>query len=110
MKNKIFKFLFLMILAMSIIGCGTARKSVEKDSVISGAMYGFTKTITSAQLDSVCAADTLPRDLSKWNASAFTDFETRARITKMVYIKSDEMMYILIPRDTLFKLTKMEVR
>lgn len=48
--------------------------------------FGTTDTVSPAQLDSICKADTLPQ-LGEWVAHTFIDFETGKEITKYTYFK-----------------------
>ena len=54
--------------------------------------------INTAQLDSICVADTLIADLNEWFPSYFVDEETGKTIAKYIYIKQNSKLrtfYIL---------------
>lgn len=111
MKQTIIKLMMVIAIAASIVGCGNTRKVANgNNGVVSGALYGYEQIINNRQLDSICTVDVLPRDLSSWSKSSFTDYETQKRLTKMMYIKhldsKSETIYILVPKDTLYKITK----
>ena len=118
MKNKIFKVLTVMSLAVLLSGCGLFKKMPKQTDgdITMGvpAMYGKTMVLSSHQLDSLCAVDGLSRNLSDWISMAYVDFETGATIEKYAYIKfvgeNDELTYILTPEGDAYKVTKRIVK
>ena len=105
------QFILAIFISLSLVSCGVSKKTTIDDSVIAGSLYGYTQIITSAQLDSVCVVDILPKDLNDWNTTSFYDFETNKKIIEWMYIKElgkeYEAIYILIPKsNTSYKLTK----
>ena len=108
----------IAFIGLSICGCGLFRKVPKNTNTNTtlgaSAMYGQTYTINDRQLDSVCFADKLSYDLNDWIKSTYLDYETNKIINKYIFIKTlnekEEMVYILMPVDTLYELTKRFVR
>lgn len=119
MKNKIFKIAVIMAMCASICGCGLFKK-VPKQNEGNGitfgtpVMYGQTMLINNRQLDSICVVDGISRDLDKWILTSYYDYETHNRVDRYVFIKliseTDELTYILTPKDTLYRITKRIVK
>jgi len=88
------------------IGCRTQKNATE---IVAGSMRGYEQLMTLRQVDSMCVADTL-KPYDEWLSSTYYDYETSKRVTKYTYIKeltdSTEKFYILVPKDTLFLITK----
>lgn len=106
MKNKI----FLAILSiLFLISCGPTKNISNGDISIATKIYTYTQVLEDYQLDSLCVTDTLP-PLDKWIVSRFKDYETGKGITKCMYIKEiapgKEYIYIILPEDDKYKLTK----
>lgn len=116
MKNKIFKAVVIALLCVGTCGCGLFKKTPKNNGgdTVMTAMYGQTMIINSRQLDSVCFVDGLARELDKWLVVTYNDYETGEAITRYAYVKvigeSDELTYILTPKDTLYQLTKRFVK
>lgn len=115
--NNFCKYVAIIALGLTVCACGLFRK-VPKDNnnvtIGTPAMFGQTMTINSRQLDSVCVVDGLSLDLEEWISSTYQDYETNETIKRYAFIKvlgeNEEMMYILTPVDTLYKLTKRFVK
>lgn len=99
---RIIKNTFAVILVgLMLTSCGLFRKTqkttqqqVDPYDVI----YARTMEINTAQLDSICVADTLIADLNEWFPSYFVDEETGKTIAKYIYIKQNSKLrtfYIL---------------
>lgn len=113
MKTKIFKWVATAFFALVLSACGPSSCTGgdgNQDGNLEPVMKAYNGVLTEAQLDSLCVADTLSRDLSEWLNSSYIDHETNEAITKYVWIKSIsedlETTYILIPNDTLYNFTK----
>lgn len=104
-------------MALCISGCrffeGTNKP--EREIVFGApAMYGQTMVLNSRQLDSLCGADGLSRNLNDWIVTTYIDYETRDTVYRYTFIKKiskkEELTYILTPRDTLYKVIKRTVK
>ena len=54
------------------------------------------KKVSMAQFDSICIADTLPRNLGHWKFLGLKDYETTKRVSLFMYLKRSgktESMY-----------------
>lgn len=121
---KKIKVLFISFISILIlVGCGQTRNMTVTNSnpdvitmgaaVVSteeGTMRAFVYYYTPKQVDSMCIIDRLPRNLDEWISERYLDFEYSRYVTKRMYIKvyseESELIYILIPRENLYKVTK----
>ncbi len=120
MKNGLIKFVISLVVGMCVCSCGlfkcfNKQQQQQTDANLgTPAMYGYTMTITNHQLDSICLVDALSRDLDDWLSTVYVDNETGATINRYAFIKTleedDELIYILTPVDTLYKITKRIVK
>jgi hypothetical protein len=90
-----------------MLGCGASKDDSETELI----MRAYSSVINSRQLDSLCSADNLSRNIEEdWMRNVFTDFESNESIVKYIWIKSvsedTETTYILVPCDTLYTFTK----
>lgn len=73
-------------------------------------MKGYTIEVNESGLDSLFMVDTLPNELGSWIMSYYKDYETGINIIKYTYIKeytdTSETIYIVMPRDSVYKVTK----
>lgn len=113
MKKILCKCLIAVSLVIGLSSCGNAWKakhSQQTETTINGAMYGYVMVLNERGLDSLCFVDALPRDLDEWKATAYRDYETNKTVVKRMYIKelteTREAIYILIPKQQLYKITK----
>lgn len=115
MKSKFFKFIAVAVIGISVAGCGLFRKAGNGgNNGNETAMYGQTMTYNARQVDSMCVADGISSNLEDWMSMYYVDYETNEQINRYTFIKSmsesEEMVYILTPRDTLYKVTKRYVK
>lgn len=117
MKDLIFKIFVILFLATNIVGCGCLKKqhnNNNNDTNMGASMYGYEMLANSRQIDSICVADTLNPYLSEWITTTFVDYETNKTVIQKMYIKKlsdkDEIIYIVVPKDTLFLITKRIVK
>ena len=104
MKN-LRNFLVVVFLFFLMIGCGPGRHLQQNqnnvDTTLSYSMQIlFEKNFSLYQFDSLCFADTLPRNFDKWvkNQNLY-DYETNKPIEQYYYIKRlgpNESFYRLI--------------
>ena len=99
MKKLFRNLLVALSVAALISGCfGPCVKTITPTEPILGGPImktSYTMMATSYQVDSICAADTLP-SLDKWNGTSFNDYETNEVVIKRLYIKRSgnaEIMY-----------------
>lgn len=82
------------------------------DSISYGySMYNaFEREFTVLQFDSICKADKLINDLSKWHTLSVQDAETKEGFNEYLYIKSlgnNECIYRLVKvNNNVYKITK----
>lgn len=110
-----------LISVLCLVGCGQTRNyaaanteteeyyygaSVETDDGMKAYIYYY----TAKQVDSMCVVDKLPRNLDEWICEKYLDFEYSRYVIKRMYIKEfgddAELIYLLIPREELYKVTK----
>lgn len=100
--KKITNILISLMFVIILVACGATKNVPHK-------LYGYTRTITIEQLDSIQHADKLPT-LEKWKSSVFYDYEDNNKVVKMMYIKeltdTTEVIYVLMPEDSLYVITK----
>ena len=116
--NKVRKIALIFAIGLSLCGCGLFKnvpKNNENSTTLSTpAMFGKTAMINLRQLDSICVVDGLSTNLEDWLKSTYVDYETNMPVNRYAFIKvlneHEEMMYILMPVDTLYKLTKRYVK
>jgi len=99
---RIIKNTFAVILVgLMLTSCGLFRKTqktTQQQIDPYDVIYARTMEINTAQLDSICVADTLIADLNEWFPSYFVDEETGKTIAKYIYIKQNSKLrtfYIL---------------
>ncbi len=98
---RIIKKIFAIVLVgLMMTSCGLFRKTQKTPTQTEpyDIIYARTMEITTAQLDSICVADTLIADLNEWYSSFFVDDETGKTIIKYIYIKQNSTLrtfYIL---------------
>lgn len=100
--RRVIKNTFAVILVgLMLTSCGLFRKTqktTQQQIDPYDVIYARTMEINTAQLDSICVADTLIADLSEWFPSYFVDEETGKTIAKYIYIKQNSKLrtfYIL---------------
>ena len=93
--------------------------SCAVNNQVAHAIYGavmkksFKDTCNKEQFDSVCLADTLPNDLTKWKRMLFRDFESRKGENIYLFIKKlgkGEKIYRVEKIGSNFRITKREVK
>ena len=118
MKNKILTVLTVMLMAFSVFSCGpTVKVKHNGDGTVTVAgtqsMYRITHEYTQYQLDSMCVADNLPEDLTKWLSSSYRDYETNVPVVRYMYIKemndSYELVYVVTQKGDIYVVSKRKV-
>lgn len=104
------KILFSGIIAL-LIACGSQRQTLD-DNYGMSMKNAFEGVFTRPQFDSICFADSLPRDLKKWQRMQFKDYETKEFQFMYLFIKrlgKGEEVYRLEESGDNFKITKREI-
>ena len=118
MKNKFFSIIVMLSLLFPFIGCGPTSKVSHKDGekTVMGTtqnMYQIVHEYSLRQVDSMCVADVLPRDLNDWIRRSYNDYETGNNIVRYMYIKelndNFEMIYLVTPRGDIYAVSKRKV-
>ena len=120
MKNKILNIVLTLLVLFSAVGCGPTGKVSHKEGDNTGNVIGTSQNMyqivheySIRQVDSMCVADVLPRDLNDWIHRSYNDYETNDYITRYMYIKelndNYEMIYIVTPRGEVYVVSKRKV-
>ena len=76
-------------------------------------MYQVMHEYNARQIDSMCVADALPRDLNEWLSKSFNDYETNEYVVRHMYIKelnnNREMIYLITERGEMYVVSKRSV-
>ena len=81
------KKIFVFILGFVLLSCNPkVIEKVEKGDIMINTMKG---KYSYAQFDSMCVADTLPRELDEWKFLGLVDYETKGRHSLFLYMKSN---------------------
>ena len=121
MKNKLLSLIVLLSIVFSFTGCGMLSKIFHKEGgenteTVLGTtqnMYQIVHDYDARQVDSMCVADILPRNLNDWLRRSYNDYETGEYVTRYMYIKelndNYEMIYIITPRGEIYVVSKRRV-
>ena len=104
--KKIFYFIFGALL----LSC--TPKVVVNDNVFYGSSMYRTMNgkYSIAQFDSMCVADTLPNDLSKWMNLGVKDYETSEKVSLYSVYKKNVVYKVEDTKDDSVKITKRIVK
>ena len=90
---KTFKTLLFSIIFL-LMGCGTVKETTSQEWTeigLDGYMVKtFDRELTPIQLDSLCVADTLSRNLNEWIRMPFYNVETQKQVIQYLYIKASD--------------------
>jgi hypothetical protein len=88
------KKIFAFIVGFIVLSCNPKIvNGIEKSKIISTPMKG---KYSMAQFDSMCVADSLPRNLGYWDFLGLKDYESHERTSLFFYIKNlgtDDVIY-----------------
>ena len=88
------KKIFAFIVGFIVLSCNPKIvNGIEKSKIISTTMKG---KYSMAQFDSMCVADSLPRNLGYWDFLGLKDYESHERASLFFYIKNlgtDDVIY-----------------
>lgn len=106
------KNILIICMLFLLVSC-TGQRQVA--NVIYGSVMkkSFQDTCSKQQFDSICSADTLPNDLTKWKRMLFRDFESRKGENIYLFIKKlgkGEKIYRVEKIGSNFRITKREVK
>lgn len=97
------QFCLFLLIGLSLNCCGLFKKVQKQTKPIGNEIYDVmisrTMDINAYQLDSICVADTLERNIDEWISNSFIDYTTENIITKKMYIKQNskkqQTIYVL---------------
>lgn len=111
-KLNIIKWIFVILLAITPISCKNTQSVIDTSEPVYGMSMknSFEREYTIIQFDSICKADRISNNLSKWHQFASRDGETNEVFVEYMYIKSlgqEEIIYRLLKvNDKKYKITK----
>ena len=112
MKTFFKNLILSIVLCFSFVACDlifkTPRNNDNNQLGTSSMKASYEMVATAWQVDSICAADTLP-NIDTWLLQRFTDFETGSTIVKRMYIKTNgdkEAVYIVVGTEEPFNVTR----
>ena len=126
-KFNILKVLFVFVLLFTPIGCcNTPKESISNNNIENidtnitdttvityGASYmknSYERIFTPKQFDSICTADYLDKDLTKWHQFSSKDGETGVVFSEWMFIKynkNEEIIYrVMKTKKGNYKITK----
>lgn len=111
--KRLFKIIIVILSLLCLCGCGEKwklRQLSENDYVI-GSMKAYVYTFDLRQVDSMCVADGLPRNIETWTTTTYNDYETNKKVSKKMYIKEltekNELIYLLSEdKEKMYKVIK----
>lgn len=118
--KKLRTLIITLLSVLILVGCGQTNKyyssssNYDTETAYFGAsvesMQAYVYYYTLRQVDSMCVADNLPRNLDEWITERYLDAGMGYYVIKRMYIKEysevSELIYIIIPREELYKVTK----
>ena len=106
------KVIFIAFI-LFLFACSSLQKSVENNIYGEAMKNSFERLFTKPQFDSICVADSLPKDLKKWHRMQIRDFETKDGKEMYLFIKrlgkNEQIFRLETIRDSL-KITKRETK
>lgn len=104
------KRLFYLVFGVILLSC--TPKVVVNDNVFYGnSMYrSMNGKYSIAQFDSMCVADTLPNDLSKWMVLYLKEYETGEKVSLHAIYKKNVVYRVEDTKDDSVKITKRIVK
>ena len=111
--NKLTKLFLTLTVCLAVFCCKTQKFGASNPNLTDNVIEGsYTGTYTSAQFDSICNADNIDKDLSKWHNFYFIDFEDGDTIFEYVYlveIQGGSTVYIVKEQGKKLVITKRTV-
>jgi hypothetical protein len=81
------KKIFAFILGFCVLSCTPkVIEKIDKGNIMVNVMKG---KYSYAQFDSMCIADTLPRNLTDWKFLGLVEYETKDKHSLFLYMKSN---------------------
>lgn len=74
------------LLSILILSC-TPKKIITDDAKYGVMINEMNGVYSVVQFDSMCVADALPKDFSKWETIFIVDYETKEKYTLYLYVK-----------------------
>lgn len=112
MKKRNFRWIVSALLCLLLVCCKSTKVNVTTDTIAgyNMMMNQFSGSFTELQFDSICVADGIERDLSKWHTFSFIDFEDGDSIFEYLWIKeysaNNEAIYIVTQDTVGYLITK----
>jgi len=105
------KRIFAFIIGVCVVACSPKITTDGGEANIGNVMINtLNKKISMAQFDSLCVADTLPRNLGYWRFLDLKDYEDNKRVTLFSYMKKDGTVYrVEETMDDSVKITKRKI-
>ena len=105
------KKIFLFLIGLSIIACSHKITTDGGEADIGNVMINaINKKVSMAQFDSICIADTLPRNLGYWHFLDLKSYEDNKRVSLFSYVKKDGTVYkVEETMDDSVKITKRKI-
>lgn len=106
------KKLLFVIISLILCACSSIKSFAPETEFVFGStmMNAFENYYTIEQFDSICKADTINRDLSKWTKLSLKDGETNKDVSLYLYIKSlgkyETVYRVQIINNSTYKITK----
>jgi len=104
MKRLVYLFITFLILSCNP---KISNDNIFYGSVMFNAMNG---KYSMAQFDSMCVADTLPRNMMDWEFLGLVDYESRQRVSLFSYYKKNVVYRIEDTLDDSVKIIKRQVK
>jgi hypothetical protein len=90
------KNLFYLLFGIIILSCSPKVINGGDDILGNAMMIAYNQKVSMSQFDSICVADTLPRNLAQWTFLEFKEYELTKRVSLFMYLKRNgkkESMY-----------------
>ena len=88
------KKIFLFLFSLAILACSPKITTYGGENRYgNGMVKDMDKKISMAQFDSMCVADTLPRNLGYWHFLELKSYEDNQRVALFMLIKKDGTVY-----------------
>lgn len=97
------KKLLLLFSLIFMLACAPSRWATIGYSDISSS---YKNIYNWEQMDSVCHAENIPSDLSKWISIQLKDYESSHKITRYTYMYKDSLVFVLEQDSTNYILNK----
>ena len=90
------KKLFYLFVSLFILACTPKSIIGGTENMGNTMLFNFNGKLSMKQFDSMCVADTLPRDFIEWKFLGLQDYESNKTVALFMYMKrngKEETMY-----------------